>query len=66
MSDEFWHTPLDFLSLLMILFAGIELGLLGAFGFSPMGWLFGSWRTIAYDVAGVSALWQFFRQRPFG
>jgi uncharacterized membrane protein YuzA (DUF378 family) len=66
MSDEFWQTPADFLSLVMILLAGIELGLLGAFGFSLLGWLFGSWRSFAYDAVGVSAVWQFFRQRPLG
>jgi uncharacterized membrane protein YuzA (DUF378 family) len=50
----------------MILLAGIELGLLGAFGFSLFGWLLGSWRPYAYDLAGISAVWQFFRQPWFG
>ena len=66
MSDGFWYVPLDFLTLILILLAGIELGLIGFFGFSFLTWLFGSWHLVAYDVIGVSAVWQIMRQRFFG
>jgi uncharacterized membrane protein YuzA (DUF378 family) len=66
MSDGFWKAPIDFLSLVLILVAGIELGLIGLFGFSVLAWLFGSWRPFVYDVIGVSTVWQIFRQRLFG
>jgi uncharacterized membrane protein YuzA (DUF378 family) len=65
MSDGFWQAPIDLLSLVALLLAGIELGLIGAFGFSLLGWMFGAWRPFAYDVAGAAAVWQFFRQRVF-
>ena len=32
MSDGFWQAPIDFFSLILILVAGIELGLIGFFG----------------------------------
>ena len=41
MSDGFWQAPVDFFSLILILVAGIELGLIGFFGFSVLTWLFG-------------------------
>jgi uncharacterized membrane protein YuzA (DUF378 family) len=66
MSDGFWQVPVDFFSLILILVAGIELGLIGFFGFSVLTWLFGRWHFVAYDVIGVSAVWQILRQRFFG
>jgi uncharacterized membrane protein YuzA (DUF378 family) len=66
MSDGFWQASIDFLTLILILAAGVELGLIGLFGFSFLTWLFGSWHTAAYDVVGVSAIWQISRQRFFG
>jgi uncharacterized membrane protein YuzA (DUF378 family) len=66
MSDGFWQAAIDFFSLILILVAGIELGLIGFFGFSFLTWLFGSWYTVAYDVIGVAAVWQTMRQRYFG
>ena len=66
MSDRFWYAPFDFFSLILILAAGIELGLIGFFGFSFLTWLFGRWHFVAYDVIGVSAVWQISRQRLFG
>jgi uncharacterized membrane protein YuzA (DUF378 family) len=66
LSDGFWQAPIDFLSLILILTAGIELGLIGLFGFSVLTWLFGRWHSIAYDAVGVSAVWQIMRQRVFG
>jgi uncharacterized membrane protein YuzA (DUF378 family) len=66
MSDGFWQASIDFITLILILVAGIELGLIGFFGFSVLTWLFGSHYTVAYDVIGVSAVWQGMRQRYFG
>jgi uncharacterized membrane protein YuzA (DUF378 family) len=66
MSDGFWYAPFDFFSLVLIVVAGFELGLIGFFGFSVLTWLFGSWHLVAYDVIGVSAVWQLTRQRFFG
>jgi uncharacterized membrane protein YuzA (DUF378 family) len=66
LSDGFWQAPIDFVSLILVLLAGIELGLIGLFGFSVLIWLFGSWHFVAYDIIGVSAVWQITRQRLFG
>ena len=66
MSDGFWYAPADFFSLVLIVVAGIELGLIGFFGFSVLIRIFGRWHFVAYDVIGVSAIWQIFRQRLFG
>jgi uncharacterized membrane protein YuzA (DUF378 family) len=66
MSDGFWQAPIDFFSLVLILISGLELGLIGFFGFSPLAWLLGSWRPLAYDAVGVAALWQISRQRLRG
>jgi uncharacterized protein len=63
---NFWFTPIDFFTIVLILIAGIELGLIGFFGFSLVGWLFGSWKSIAYDAVGIAALWQLSRQRLSG
>ena len=66
MSDGFWQAPVDFFSLILILVAGLELGLIGFFGFSILTWLFGAWHSVAYDVIGMSAVWQILRQPVFG
>jgi uncharacterized membrane protein YuzA (DUF378 family) len=66
LSDGFWQAPIDFVSLILVLLAGIELGLIGLFGFSVLTWLFVSWHFVAYDIIGVSAVWQITRQRLFG
>jgi uncharacterized membrane protein YuzA (DUF378 family) len=66
MSDGFWQAPVDFFSLILVVVAGVELGLIGFFGFSVLTWIFGRWHFVAYDVIGVSAVWQIFRQRLFG
>ena len=54
---------IDLPTLLLILAAGFELGLQGWFGFSIVGWLFGTWKIVAYEVIGCAAIWQLFRQR---
>ncbi len=66
MFDGSWRAPVDFFTLILILVAGVELGLIGFFDFSFLTRLFGSWHTVAYDVIGVSAVWQILRQRYFG
>jgi uncharacterized membrane protein YuzA (DUF378 family) len=58
-----WRAPIDVLTLLLIMFAGIELGVIGLFGFSIVTWLLGSWHAVAYDLIGFSAIWQLGRQR---
>ena len=66
MSDRFWQAPVDFFTLVLIVFAGFELGAIGLFDFSIVTWLFGNWHRSAYDVIGAAALWQLSRQRFFG
>lgn len=44
---------IDLPTLLLILAAGFELGLQGWFGFSIVGWLFGTWKIVAYEVIGA-------------
>jgi uncharacterized membrane protein YuzA (DUF378 family) len=63
MSDGFWYGLLDFLTLAMLLAAGVELAVIGLFGFSVLTWLFGSGQRIVYDAMGFAAIWQLIRQR---
>jgi len=55
--------PIDFSTLLLIIAAGLQLGLLGFFGFNVAEHIFGSYVTLAYEIIGASALWQLFRQK---
>jgi uncharacterized membrane protein YuzA (DUF378 family) len=55
--------PIDTVTLVLVLAAGIQLGLLGFFGFDAALWVFGSHTTTAYQVTGASAVWQLMRQR---
>jgi len=48
-----------------MLAGGLELGLIGFFGFSPANWLFSSWKTVVYDVIGLATIWQLARQPLF-
>jgi uncharacterized membrane protein YuzA (DUF378 family) len=54
---------LDFPSLVLIIAAGLQLGLLGLFGWDAAAAIFGAYTKAAYIVAGLSAIWQLFRQR---
>ena len=54
---------IDLATLLLVLFAGAYLGLLGALGFDLIQWVNPSWRIPIYDVVGIAALWQLSRQR---
>lgn len=65
MADGFWKGPVDFVTLVLLMAGGIELGLIGLFGFSFLTWLLGSWKTVAYDAIGLGTVWQFFRQGIF-
>jgi uncharacterized membrane protein YuzA (DUF378 family) len=61
-----WRAPIDLLTLILILLAGVELGLIGFFGFSLLTWIFGDWHRFAYDAIGLAAVWQLTRQRILG
>jgi uncharacterized membrane protein YuzA (DUF378 family) len=54
---------LDFPSLVLIIAAGFQLGVLGIFGFDAAGAIFGAYTKAAYIVVGLSAMWQLSRQR---
>lgn len=54
---------IDFPTLLLIIGAGLDLGLAGAFGWNPAMKYFGSHINIAYEIVGFSAAWQLLRQR---
>ena len=54
---------LDFPSLVFIIAAGIQLGVLGLFGFDAATAVFGAYTKAAYIVVGIGAIWQLFRQR---
>jgi uncharacterized membrane protein YuzA (DUF378 family) len=53
---------LDFPSLVLIIAAGLQLGLLGLFGWDAAAAIFGAYTKVAYIVMGISAR-QLFRQR---
>jgi uncharacterized membrane protein YuzA (DUF378 family) len=56
---------IDFSTLVLIVAAGIQLGLLGFFGWDAAAAIFGSYVKLAYMLVGASAIWQLFRQRFF-
>jgi uncharacterized membrane protein YuzA (DUF378 family) len=47
----------------LILYAAINAGLIGAFGFDSLNWLTGPWEAPAQCVIGVAGVWQLVRQR---
>jgi len=53
---------LDFPSLVLLIVAGFQLGLLGLFGWDAAA-VFGAHTNAAYIVAGISAVWQLFSGR---
>jgi uncharacterized membrane protein YuzA (DUF378 family) len=57
------RSTVDFLTLVLILAAGLQLGLQGFFGWDAAGRLFGGHERIAFMTVGLSAVWQIFRQR---
>jgi uncharacterized membrane protein YuzA (DUF378 family) len=54
---------LDFPSLVLVIAAGIQLGLLSLFGWDAAGTIFGSYAPIVFEIMGLSAIWQLLRQR---
>jgi uncharacterized membrane protein YuzA (DUF378 family) len=54
---------IDFPTLVLIIVAGVQLGVQGFFGFDTIGHIFGENEKFAFMVIGLSAVWQFFRQR---
>jgi uncharacterized membrane protein YuzA (DUF378 family) len=54
---------LDFPSLILIIAAGLHLGLLGLFGWDAAAAVFGAYTKAAFIAVGMSAVWQLFRQR---
>lgn len=55
--------PIDFLTLAAIIAAGLHMGLVAFFGVNVPEAVLGSHATIAYELMGVSAVWQMLRQR---
>jgi uncharacterized membrane protein YuzA (DUF378 family) len=55
--------PIDLITLLLIIAAGLQLGLLGFFGLNVAELVFGAHVTLAYEAVGVSAVWQLLRQK---
>jgi uncharacterized membrane protein YuzA (DUF378 family) len=53
----------DFPSLLLIIAAGIQIGLQAFFGWDVAGGLLGDHARIVFQLMGVSAIWQLCRQR---
>jgi uncharacterized membrane protein YuzA (DUF378 family) len=62
--ETHWRALIDFFTLFLVLAAGLELGLIGLFSFSPVSWLFGGWMAV-YNAIGIAAIWQLSRQRLF-
>ena len=57
------RSVVDFLTLVFIVTAGLQLGLQGFFGWDAAGNLFGEYEKFAFMLVGLSAVWQIFRQR---
>jgi uncharacterized membrane protein YuzA (DUF378 family) len=54
---------LDFPSLVLIIAAGIQLGLQALFGWDAAGIIFGSYAPVVFGLMGLSSIWQLSRQR---
>jgi uncharacterized membrane protein YuzA (DUF378 family) len=54
---------LDFPTLVIIIAAGLDLGVLGFLGYDAATAAFGAHTKIAYMVVGCAAAWQLFRQK---
>lgn len=57
------HPAIDRSTLALILFAGVNVGLIGAVNFDILRWIFGWWEWMPEIVIGVAAVWQMLRQR---
>ena len=54
---------IDFPTLVLIIVGGLDLGVLGFFGYDAAAAAFGPNVRFAYMAVGVSAVWQLMRQR---
>jgi uncharacterized membrane protein YuzA (DUF378 family) len=54
---------IDFPTLVLIIVAGLYLGLIGVFGWDAAGDLLGVYKNLVFMIIGLSAVWQIFRQR---
>jgi uncharacterized membrane protein YuzA (DUF378 family) len=54
---------LDFPTLVLIIAAGIQLGLQAFFGWDLTSAIAGKWAPDVFMAMGVSAVWQLFRQK---
>lgn len=50
-------------TLILVLYAGIDVGLIGAFDFDILHWVTGKWLPVAQCVIGLASVWQVLRQR---
>ena len=53
----------DFRMLMLIIIGGLDLGVLGFFGFDVATAVFGPHARVAYMAVVISAVWQLLRQR---
>jgi uncharacterized membrane protein YuzA (DUF378 family) len=56
---------IDFLTLVLILAAGFQVGIQATFAADVAGWIFGGGEKILFEMMGASAVWQLFRQRYY-
>jgi uncharacterized membrane protein YuzA (DUF378 family) len=54
---------IDFPTLVLIIVGGLDLGVLGFFGYDAATAVFGPHARIFYMAVGISAVWQLMRQR---
>jgi uncharacterized membrane protein YuzA (DUF378 family) len=54
---------IDFPTLVLVIIGGLDLGVLGYFGFDVATAVFGPHARVAYMAVGISAVWQLLRQR---
>jgi uncharacterized membrane protein YuzA (DUF378 family) len=55
--------PIDLITLVLIIAAGLLVGIVGFFGVNLAEAMFGSHISLIYEIVGVSAIWQLLRQR---
>lgn len=53
----------DFTTLVLIIAAGLQLGIHAIFGIDAAGAIFGSYERVVFVLMGLSAIWQLFRQQ---
>ena len=53
----------DFPTLVLLILAGLNVGMLAVSGYNPADAIFGSYHHIVYVLVGVSAVWQLSRQK---